>query len=111
LTWDHWSPSHPAEDQAKYHGAAVIDAVASMQAIDNPELTKAALTVREKLSRVIELLDEGASLQELRKDGRDSVKRGVGHANVWHALLHMNWILCGKCLPHPSDNGCRWHSA
>lgn len=35
---------------------AAIDPVASMQAIENPELTKAAQTVREKLSRVIDLL-------------------------------------------------------
>jgi hypothetical protein len=32
-----------------------------MQAIDNPELTKAAQVVRDKLSRVIELLRQGAS--------------------------------------------------
>ena len=32
---------------------AAIDPVSSMQAIDNPELIKAAQTVREKLSRVI----------------------------------------------------------
>lgn len=37
---------------------AAIDPVASMQAIDNPELTRAAQTVREKLSRVIEQLDQ-----------------------------------------------------
>lgn len=40
---------------------AAIDPVASMQAIDNPELTKAAQVVRDKLSRVIELLGQGAS--------------------------------------------------
>lgn len=40
---------------------AAIDPVASMQAIDNPELTKAAQVVRDKLSRVIELLRQGAS--------------------------------------------------
>lgn len=32
---------------------AAIDPVASMQAIDNPQLKEAAKTVREKLSRVI----------------------------------------------------------
>lgn len=35
---------------------AAINPVASMQAIENPELKKAAEAVREKLSRVIELL-------------------------------------------------------
>ena len=40
---------------------AAIDPVVSMQAIDNPELTKAAQVVRDKLSRVIELLRQGAS--------------------------------------------------
>ncbi len=35
---------------------AAIDPVASMQAIDNPELMKAAHTVRERLSRVIRQL-------------------------------------------------------
>ncbi|OYZ86665.1 MAG: hypothetical protein B7Y00_06150 [Sphingomonadales bacterium 17-56-6] len=35
---------------------AAIDPVASMQSIDNPELMKAAQTVREKLSRAIEQL-------------------------------------------------------
>jgi len=35
---------------------AAINPVASMQAIDNPQLKKAAETVREKLSRVIESL-------------------------------------------------------
>ena len=39
---------------------AAIDPVASMQAIDNPELTKAAQVVRDKLSRVIGLLGQGA---------------------------------------------------
>lgn len=37
---------------------AAIDPVASMQAIENPELTKAARVVRERLSRVINLLEE-----------------------------------------------------
>jgi len=40
---------------------SAIDPVASMQAIDNPELAKAAQTVREKLSRSIRLLGEPAS--------------------------------------------------
>ena len=40
---------------------AAIDPVASMQAINNPELAKAAHAVREKLSRVIELLAQVAS--------------------------------------------------
>ena len=40
---------------------SAIDPVASMQAIDNPELAKAAQTVREKLSRAIGLLGETAS--------------------------------------------------
>lgn len=35
---------------------AAIDPVASMQAIDNPELKKAALEVREKLQHVIDSL-------------------------------------------------------
>jgi uncharacterized protein (DUF302 family) len=35
---------------------AAIDPVASMQAIDNPDLKRAAQTVREKLKRVIETL-------------------------------------------------------
>jgi uncharacterized protein (DUF302 family) len=35
---------------------AAIDPVASMQAIENPELMKAAQTVREKLARAISLL-------------------------------------------------------
>ena len=35
---------------------AVIDPVASMQAISNPELAKAAGVVREKLARAIDLL-------------------------------------------------------
>jgi uncharacterized protein (DUF302 family) len=39
---------------------AAIDPVASMQAIDNPELTKAAQIVREKLARAIGLLAEPA---------------------------------------------------
>lgn len=38
---------------------AAIDPVASMLAIDNPELTKAAQVVRDKLSRVIGQLDHG----------------------------------------------------
>ena len=41
---------------------AAIDPVASMQSIDNPELMKAAQTVREKLSRAIGLLGQGASV-------------------------------------------------
>ena len=40
---------------------AAIDPVASMQAIDNPELAKAAQAVREKLSRAIGLLGKAAS--------------------------------------------------
>lgn len=40
---------------------AAIDPVASMQAIDNPELAKAAEVVREKLSRAIRLLDPDAT--------------------------------------------------
>lgn len=40
---------------------AAIDPVASMQAIDNPELTKAAHAVREKLARVIERLAQPVS--------------------------------------------------
>jgi uncharacterized protein (DUF302 family) len=40
---------------------AAIDPVASMQAINNPALAKAAHTVREKLKRAIELLAQGAS--------------------------------------------------
>lgn len=36
---------------------AAIDPVASMQAIDNPALLEAAQKVREKLARVIDLLD------------------------------------------------------
>lgn len=36
---------------------SAIDPVASMQAIDNPGLAKAAKVVREKLSRAIEVLD------------------------------------------------------
>ena len=40
---------------------AAIDPVASMQAIDNPELAKAAQSVREKLSRVIALLSGAAA--------------------------------------------------
>ena len=44
---------------------AAIDPVASMQAIDNLELTKAAQMVREKLSRVIALLAEPADLVRL----------------------------------------------
>lgn len=40
---------------------SAIDPVASMQAIDNPELAKAAQTVRDKLSRAIGLLGETAS--------------------------------------------------
>ncbi len=40
---------------------AAIDPVATMQAIDNPELTKAAQVVRDKLSRVIGLLGQGPS--------------------------------------------------
>ena len=39
---------------------AAIDPVASMQAIDSPELAKAAQAVREKLSRAIRLLDAPA---------------------------------------------------
>jgi len=39
---------------------AAIDPVASMQAIDNPELTKAAQIAREKLARAIGLLAESA---------------------------------------------------
>tara|TARA_R110000824_G_scaffold299397_2_gene487493 strand:+ start:974 stop:1369 length:396 start_codon:yes stop_codon:yes gene_type:complete len=35
---------------------AAINPVASMQAIDNPELTRAATSVLDKLSRVIEIL-------------------------------------------------------
>lgn len=38
---------------------AAVDPVASMQAIDNPELTLAAQDVRAKLSRVIASLAEG----------------------------------------------------
>jgi uncharacterized protein (DUF302 family) len=38
---------------------AAIDPVASMQAIDNAELKKAAGEVREKLARVIEALGKG----------------------------------------------------
>ncbi len=38
---------------------AAVDPVASMQAIDNPELTLAAQEVRAKLSRVIASLAEG----------------------------------------------------
>ncbi len=37
---------------------AAIDPVASMQAIENPELTKAARVVRERLVRVINLLEQ-----------------------------------------------------
>jgi len=37
---------------------AAIDPVASMQSIENPALTKAAEAVREKLARVIAMLDE-----------------------------------------------------
>jgi len=41
---------------------AAIDPVASMQAIDNPALTRAAQTVRDKLSRVIgQLAQDGAA--------------------------------------------------
>jgi uncharacterized protein (DUF302 family) len=40
---------------------AAIDPVASMQAIDNPELTKASEAVREKLSRAINVLGQDAS--------------------------------------------------
>lgn len=40
---------------------AAIDPVASMQAIENPELTKAAQVVREKLSRVIGQLTQAAA--------------------------------------------------
>lgn len=40
---------------------SAIDPVASMQAINNPDLAKAAATVREKLSRAIRLLGETAS--------------------------------------------------
>ena len=40
---------------------AAIDPVASMQAIDNSELAKAAQAVREKLSRAIGLLGKAAS--------------------------------------------------
>ena len=40
---------------------AAIDPVASMQAIDNPELTKAAQVVREKLARAIGRLSEPAA--------------------------------------------------
>ena len=40
---------------------AAIDPVASMRAIDNPELAKAAEAVREKLSRAITLLGADAS--------------------------------------------------
>lgn len=39
---------------------AAIDPVASMRAIDNPELTMAAQVVREKLARAIGLLSEPA---------------------------------------------------
>jgi len=39
---------------------AAIDPVASMRAIDNPELAKAAQDVRERLSRVITLLAQAA---------------------------------------------------
>lgn len=39
---------------------AAIDPVASMQAISNPELAKAADTVRVKLSRAIGVLAQGA---------------------------------------------------
>lgn len=40
---------------------AAIDPVASMQSIENPELTKAAEAVREKLSRVIAALAKTAT--------------------------------------------------
>lgn len=40
---------------------AAIDPVASMQAINNPELAKAAQTVRERLSRAIRLLSKAGS--------------------------------------------------
>ena len=40
---------------------AAIDPVASMQAMDSPELAKAAQAVREKLSRAIRLLGPDAS--------------------------------------------------
>ncbi len=40
---------------------AAIDPVASMQAIENPKLSQAARTVRDKLSRVIESLSARSS--------------------------------------------------
>lgn len=40
---------------------AAVDPVASMQAIDNPELKKAASMVRDKLSRVIETLSNSTA--------------------------------------------------
>ncbi|WP_336975299.1 DUF302 domain-containing protein [Sphingobium aromaticiconvertens] len=40
---------------------AAIDPVASMQAIDNPALMRAAQTVRDKLSRVIGQLAQDAA--------------------------------------------------
>lgn len=40
---------------------AAIDPVASMQAINNPELAKAAQTIRERLSRAIRLLSKAGS--------------------------------------------------
>lgn len=43
--------------------AAAIDPVASMQAIDNPELMKAAQTVREKLARAISTLSRAPDVR------------------------------------------------
>lgn len=40
---------------------AAIDPVASMQAIENPQLAKAAREVRQRLSRVIQSLETGAA--------------------------------------------------
>ncbi|MDO7837166.1 DUF302 domain-containing protein [Sphingobium sp. HBC34] len=42
---------------------AAIDPVASMQAIDNPDLKEAAMVVRDKLSRAIESLAQTAPTQ------------------------------------------------
>ncbi len=42
---------------------AAIDPVASMQAIDNPDLKEAAIVVRDKLSRAIESLAQTAPTQ------------------------------------------------
>ena len=50
--------------QAREDGSsevAAIDPVASMQAIENPQLVEAASEVRQRLSRVIQGLQSGAS--------------------------------------------------